>query len=312
LGVIVERRTGQEVVISMPQRCPVCNSEVTKDAEGVYLRCQNLNCQGGLKSKLLFFASREAMDIRGLGDKLVEQLVDRGKVQNPADIYRLTKQDLLELERMGEVSAQKVLAAIEASKHRGWARVLCGLGIHHVGERVAQILAEHFHNAQALLQAKVEDIVAIHEIGPILAQTVYDFFHSTYGQNLIANLQEVGVDMISVSKTQPSAMLDQKTTQVSFWHGKTVVITGSFQQWTRPQLKEWIEVAQGKVSDGVSKKTNIVLVGDDPGSKFQKAQELGIVCMHETELQELWQKEHSNPNANTQERNGNPTQTNFF
>ena len=285
-----DRRKGHEQPITAPSQCPVCGGSVKQDQDGVYIRCQNHDCKGGFKAKLLFFASRQGMEIKGLGTKVVEQLVGLGLVSNFADLYRLTLQDLATLERVGEKSAAKLLAAIGVSKQRDLSKLLCALGIRHVGEHVAEVLAQKFHTMENLAQANLEQLAtALYKEDPdkgkskkgSLAQAVYDFFHSDYGQNLIARLREAGLAM-RVERTAPSA---SATSANSFWYGKSVVLTGSLQNFSREQVKKMIEAGGGRVTESVSSKTSLVIAGDNPGSKLKQAEELGIRIMLESDFE---------------------------
>lgn len=286
----LDRRVGTEVPIKPPEQCPVCNGAVKKDGEGVFIRCHNKECRGGFKARLTFFCSRKGMEIKGLGCKLVEQLVDCGVVAHFADIYRLTLDDLMSLERMGEKSARKLLQNIADSKSRELSRLLFALGIRHVGEHLAEILAQKFGAMENLANAAPEEIsAAIHKVdakkkggqaGPIV-HAIYDFFHSEYGKQTIALLKEVGVAMaiVTARPAEPKAP--------HFWTGKSVVITGELNNCSREQAKKIIEEAGGRVTDSVSSKTDIVVVGNKPGSKLAKARELGIRLMNESDFLEV-------------------------
>jgi DNA ligase (NAD+) len=282
----LDRRVGTETAIVPPTHCPVCNGAVKKD-QGVYIRCQNKECRGGFKAKLVFFASRKGMEIKGLGPKLVEQLVEQGLVSIFADLYRLTQDDLMSLERMGEKSAQKLLEYIAAGKNRELSRLLFALGIRHVGEHLAEILAQKFQDLQNLARADADEIAAaIHKadarkkdgkVGPIV-QAIYDFFHSDYGRETLLSLQEVGVAM-SIVPARPSV-----PKAVHFWADKTIVITGELKNLSREQAKKIVEEAGGRVTESISNKTDFLVVGEKPGSKLNKARTLGIRLMNETDF----------------------------
>jgi len=261
-----------------PTTCPECHSTLVRDEGGVYIRCPNHECPAQIKERLRYYASRDAMDIEGLGEKLIDQLVDRGLVRTYADLYRLKKDQLLGLERMGEKSASKLLANIEASKNRGLARLLAGLAIRHVGTKVAALLAKHFPTIEKLSAATVEELAEINEIGPIIAQSVYDFLHSERGRRIIAELKECGVKMeeeIAVSRqSQPLA-------------GKTIVVTGTLKRYSRHEIEELIERLGGHAASSVSRKTDFVLAGENPGSKLDKARSLGIPVLSEEEFEKL-------------------------
>ncbi len=304
LKVILESRTGQEKSITVPKECPLCNGVVRQDDDGVYIRCINPDCVGGLKSKLKFFVSRNAMDIQGLGDKLIDKLVDVKLVQNFSDIYRLTTKDLLTLEHIKERSATKIYDAIQISKNKGFSRLLTGLNIRHVGERISKILAKKFGNIYTLAEATVDQLMQIDDLGPAIAQSLYDFFHCESGRKLLKNLEEVGLitpilpslqNDLETNLQKPLQEIPVKnniitTSPPTFWQDKTVVITGSFSKWKRIELKEIIEKEGGKTTESVSKKTDFVLAGEDAGSKLKKAKELGIRLIEESELIKIFEK----------------------
>lgn len=273
-----ELRTGSEKVIEPPRLCPSCGGEVQKD--GVYLRCPDRNCRGGFKARLKFFACRHGMDIKGLGEKIIAQLVDNGLVTGFADLYRLTGDDFLSLERLGEKSAEKLLIAIDASKKRDPARFLFALGVRHIGEHVAQILIEHYRSIDRLSTATVAELSEIPGIGPVVAQAAYDFFHSEHGKDTVAGLLGVGVG----GNALPDPMPAKATTD--FWSGKNVVLTGALEKFTRDELKQILEQRGAKVASVVSGKTDVVIAGKDPGSKLDRAGELGITVMDEAKLLE--------------------------
>ena len=271
-----EMRKGDEKKITPPTICPACKSEVKKDT-GAYYRCSNKECQAGFKSKLTFFASRQCMEIKGLGKKLVHQLVDNNLVSNFADLYRLTFDDLISLERMGKKSAEKLLVAIEESKNRELARVICALNISQVGQHIAEILANEFPNLKDLADISPEKLAEIQEIGPIVAQEIYDFFHSDYGKNTIGGLEEVGVRM-------KQEVVEKKENKDSFWSGKIVVMTGTLENYARSELKKLLQEQGARVTSSVSKQTDVVIIGEKAGSKLKKAEDLGIRLMYEDEL----------------------------
>ena len=260
----------------MPERCPVCGGHVVRTEGEADHRCVNANCPAKLRETILHFASRGVMNIDGLGDALVTQLTDRGLVKNVADIYRLTKDDLLKLERMGDKSAQNVLDEIEASKKLPLERVIYGLGIRMVGERTAQFLAEHFGSMDALMKAGEEELQEVNEVGPRIAQSIVEFFQEPKNRALVKDLHDLKLRLTGVKK--------QRGTKLA---GKTFVLTGTLTHFTRDQAKKMIEDAGGRVSGSVSKKTDYVVAGDDAGSKLEKAKELGVKVIGEKEMQEL-------------------------
>ena len=277
-----EARTGTEQEIKPPQRCPACNGEIVRDANGTYIRCMSSDCIGGSKSRLKFFASRQGMDIQGLGAKLVEQLIDQGLIATFADLYLLTLDDLLPLERMAEKSARKLLAAIAASKNRPLATLVCALGIPHVGKRAAQILTRHFPSIEALMQAQAYQFEKINEIGPTIARSLYDYLHSEHGGNTIAALTAAGVKMADAQE-----VVTTKTVPDDFWSGKVVVLTGTLQAMTRDQARQLIESSGGRVTGSVSSNTDLVVAGENPGSKIAKAQQLEIAVLDEAKFLQL-------------------------
>jgi DNA ligase (NAD+) len=262
-----------------PKRCPECNTPLVKDEGGVYIRCPNVECPAQVRERIRYFATRNAMDVEGLGDKLVEQLVSAGLVKRYGDLYRLTKEQLVELERMGEKSADNLLAGIEASKSRGLARLLNALSIRHVGGRVASVLAEHFGSMDALAAAAEEELSEVMEIGPVIAHSVYEFLHGDFGRETIADLKKAGVDM-----TAPRA---PKTAASGALAGKTVVVTGTLPTYSREEAEALIAQHGGRATSSVSKSTDYVLAGEKAGSKLDKAKKLGIRVISEAEFDEL-------------------------
>ncbi len=275
--VELEKRTGSEQSFRFPSRCPVCEGEVGRDEGGVYIRCLNPSCPAQLKERLRFFASRRAMDVEGLGPALIDQLVGQGIVKSLPDIYGLTVSQLEPLERMGEKSAQNLIEGIEASKNRGLARVLAALGIRHVGERNARLLAAEFGNIDTLLASSEERLAEIPGVGPIVAQSVHQFLQSDAGKEIIRSLNEHRVKMSEeTATTSPVA--------ASRFAGKTFVITGTMMRLSRAEMEERIRRLGGRTSSSVSPKTDFVVAGSNPGSKLEKARELGIEILSEEDL----------------------------
>jgi len=262
---------------AVPQRCPVCDSSVVKDEAGVRIRCPNPQCIGQLKERLRYFAGRGQMDVERLGTSLIEQLVDSGLVGGFADLYRLKVEDLTALERMGDKSAQNVLDGIETSKTRPLWRLLAALGIRHVGSQSAQILAEHFGSLEALRAAGQDELEVIDQIGPVMAESIYAYFRDPRHQATIDDLLVVGVKPQAEARRQDGGVLD----------GKTIVVTGSLEHFTRQKIQQAIKAAGGKASSSVSKKTDFVLAGTDPGSKLDKAQKLGVPVIDEQEFMQM-------------------------
>lgn len=263
-----------------PTQCPECGTKLEKDEGGVYIRCPNLLCPEQVKGRLHYFASRSAMDIEGLGDKLVDQLVTANLVRDFADLYELTSPQLLELERMGEKSATNLLAAIEESKQRGLARLLNALSIRHVGSRVAAILAEEFGTMEKLQAATVEELSDINDVGEIIAQSIYEFLHNDFGSKAIDRLAEVGVAM-------EVEQVDSEATTLDTFAGKTFVVTGKLEKYTRDEIHSLVEKHGGRASSSVSKKTDYLVAGEKAGSKLEKAQKLGVEVLSEVEFQKL-------------------------
>lgn len=261
-----------------PRLCPDCGSELASEEGGVYVLCRNPECPAQLKERLRFFAGKDAMDIDGLGEKLIEQLVESGLVKTYGDLFRLDREQLSRLEGMGPKLPGTLLSNIEKSKRRGLAAVLAGLAIRHVGTKTATILARHFGSVDGLLDADIEDLSAIPEIGPVIAQSVHEFFHSPRGRRIFEDLRQCGVklteDAVEASGPLPLA-------------GKTLVVTGGFQLGTREEVERLIERLGGKAASQVSRKTDFLLVGDNPGSKLQKAQSLGVPQLTEEEFRKF-------------------------
>ena len=262
-----------------PKTCPECGTPAVKDEEGVYIRCPNLDCPAQVRQRLRFFATRNAMDIEGLGDKLVDQLVASKLVIKYGDLYRLTFDQVENLERMGKKSAENLLEGIQASKSRGLARLLNALAIRHVGQRVAQILAQHFGSMEAMQAASLESLSKVEGVGPIIAQSVFDYLRSDYGSQTIADLRAQGLDMTTPKKVLPAGG--------GKLAGKTIVVTGTLSKYSRDEIKELIEQHGGKPSSSVSKKTDYLLAGEEAGSKLAKAQELGVKVISEEEFDGL-------------------------
>jgi DNA ligase (NAD+) len=270
--------------IEVPEKCPVCGTKVVRTEGEVDYRCVNANCPAKLRETILHFASRGIMNIDGVGDALVGQLTERGLVKNVADIYKLTKDDLLSLERMGEKSAQNLLDEIENSKKLPLERVIYGLGIRMVGERTAQFLAEHFGSMEELEKAGVEELQHVNEVGPRIAESIVEFFAIPANQDLIERLRKAKLRLTGEKK--------QRGTKLA---GKTFVLTGTLAHFTRDEAKKMIEDAGGKVAGSVSKKTDYVVAGADAGSKLDKAKELGVAVIGEKEVEKLLNHENNVP-----------------
>ena len=274
----------------VPQVCPVCSKKVEVLDEGIDIYCPNPSCPAQVKERLRWFCQRGQMDIEGVGDKLVDQLVDRGLVKTFADLYRLKSEDIAGLtsevlqeaktvkRTVGEKVAAKVIANVAASRSRGLDRVLAGLGIHHVGTRVAYVLATHFGTLDAIAAASKEELSAVHEIGDVIAESVHDFFHNEAGKRIVRELKKVGVDP---KMERPKAAAGNGQLPLA---GQTVVVTGTLEKFKRDEIEGLILKLGGKASGSVSKKTSFVVAGAEAGSKLEKAKELGVPVLSEAEF----------------------------
>ena len=277
--VLVEKRTGNEKRFDVPERCPACESEVTK--EEVYLKCYNPLCTAQAKRRIIYFASRNAMDIEGLGPALTEQLVDKKVIRNYADIYSLKLDDLVPLERVGEKSAQNLINAIKESKARDLHCLICALGIQNIGTHAAEVLSKNFGTLDRLMNASVEELDEIFEIGEITAKSIVDFFSNSHTQDVINKLKAAGVN---VKATHNEA------NPVSDIAGKSFVVTGTLNEYTRKEIEDIIKNLGGKVSSAVSGKTDFLIAGESPGSKFEKAEKLGTTILNEEGFKNLINK----------------------
>lgn len=270
------RREHDLPLYQFPTHCPECGSELQKDPAGVYIRCVSKQCPAQWRQRLRYYASRDCMDIEGLGEKLVNQLVDSELVTNLGDLYRLKLNDLLQLERMGKKSAESLLAGIEASKSRGLSRVLNAISIRHVGQRVAQVLARRFGSIDAIQAADLSTISSTPEIGPIIAASVFDFIRSPEGIELVSQLREAGVSLTTTDEDTVDA--------AGKLANKTIVVTGSLSRYSRDEIERLIAKLGGKAASSVSKKTDFVVAGEAAGSKLEKAQALGVPVLSEAEF----------------------------
>ncbi len=276
VNVIQEKRTGEEKDFHMPTHCPECESELVRIEDEVALRCINPKCPAQIREGLIHFVSRNAMNIDGLGEKVITQLFNENLIQAVADLYELKREQLLQLERMGEKSVDNLLKAIEASKENSLEKLLFGLGIRNVGAKAARTLAEHFETMENLQKATREDITSIHEFGEIMADSVVVYFEKPEVEQLLEHLRKVGVNM------EYKGLKRSETVNIdSPFSGKTIVLTGKLLQLSRNEAKAEIEKVGGKVTGSVSKSTDLVIAGEDAGSKLTKAEKLGIEVWNE-------------------------------
>lgn len=276
--VVKEKRLSDLAPYYLPAQCPVCGAPVVRDEDGAAIRCTGAECPAQLLRNLTHFASRDAMDIEGLGPAVVESLVNAGLMKAPGDLYHLKMDEVAKLDRMGQKSAENLVNAIEKSKGNDLSRLLFAFGIRQVGQKAAKVLAAHFGTLNALCAATVEELTEVNDIGEITAHSLVEWLHSPQAEHLIAELQAAGVNMSSSIQPIGNKLL-----------GKTFVLTGTLKQFSRAEAGERIEVLGGKVSSSVSKKTSYVVAGEDAGSKLVKAQTLNIPILTETEFLELIQ-----------------------
>jgi DNA ligase (NAD+) len=275
--VVKVTKHGHGKKLEPPAKCPKCGRPVHKSPDEVAYRCVNAACPARIRESLLHFASRHAMDIDGLGDKLVDQLVGKKIVKDMADLYELRLSDVEPLERMGRKSAENLLDEIEKSKKAGLARLIYALGIRFVGERTGELLAAHFGSLEALASASAEKLEEVPEVGPKVAESIAEFFAEEANQKLIANLEKHGLALEAERKAPRDTRLE----------GKSFVFTGTLAHFTRDEAGALVASHGGKVSSSVSKKTDYVVAGSDPGSKYEKAKELGVKILDEEEFEKL-------------------------
>ena len=290
-AVIIAKRPVNAGTFVMPMRCPECDSAIEKLEGEVIARCTGgLICPAQRKQALLHFAGRRAVDIEGLGDKLVEQLVDADVVHTPADLYRLGLAALSNLDRMAKKSATNLLAAIEKSKHTTLAKFLFGLGIRHVGETTAKDLAKYFGNLDAIMDADVERLLEVHDVGPVVAQSLRQFFDEPHNREVVEQLRACKVSWPETKTQQGRGSQAENASNVpfgenlGFFHGKTVVLTGTLVAMSRDDAKDKLEALGAKVAGSVSKKTDYVVAGTEAGSKLDKAVELGVAVLNEAQF----------------------------
>jgi len=276
-----EKRTGQEKIFTFPTLCPVCQTKIFKPKEETVSRCINPSCPAIMRKSLLHFASRRAMNIEGLGDALVDQLINEKLVTEIPDLYSLRLKDLDKLERMGRKSSLNILNEIIKSKNQSLFRVIFALGIRYVGERTARILVSHYKNMKNLIESEPDELHAIKDIGPKVSESIVFFFKQPQNIRLIQKLEAAGLNFSS---------LESSTKEGTYLDGKLFVLTGSLSSMTREQAKEKIENLGGIVTSSLSRKTNYLVAGNAPGSKLEKAQKLGTVILIESEFLDLIKK----------------------
>jgi len=276
---VTEHGKPRAPLFRMPAKCPVCGSEIVHEEGEVAYFCVNVNCPARMRESIRYFASKNCLDIDGLGDKLVGQLVEKGLVRELGDIYKLRAEDLTALERMGEKSAHNVIASIERSRHTSLDRLINGLGIRHVGEHTARQLAQHFRDIRKLQAASADDLLAVRDIGPEVARSIREYFAEPHNSQaldrLLHNARFVFEPMPEPQHRGPL-------------RDKTVVLTGTLKKWTRAEAEQKILAAGGRISSAVSRKTDYVVAGEEPGSKLRKAQELGVKVLDEDEIERLF------------------------
>jgi DNA ligase (NAD+) len=273
---IAAKRTGIEKRYVMPTHCPICGTQVLKKEAEVVLRCPNPDCPAQVRASLKHFISKGGMDIDGLGDKIVAQLIERGMVKETADLYDLDFENLIQLDKIAEKSANNLLNAIENSKKTTLSRFIYALGIRHVGEHVAEVLAEHFTNLERLQKAHEDDLLSVHEIGPQIAESIVSYFANESNQKNIQRLMEAGIHFESAPAGDRTSL-----------KGKSFVMTGTLHTMTRSEAKGRIQMKGGRVGSTVSQKTDYLVAGESPGSKLQKAQNLGVTTLDEDEFLKL-------------------------
>lgn len=277
VGVLKEKRTGKEKIFEMPKTCPICGGEVVREFGEAVSRCIGIECPARTLRNITHFASREAMNIDGLGEAIIEQLLDKKLIENIADIYYLKFEDISSLKKDGKKFAQNLIDSINKSKNNDLDRLICGLGIRNVGSKLAKVLAKRFKSMDNLMNASIINLNSIEEVGEIIANNIYEFFAQDQTIDLINKLKEANVNMQYLKED----FNDER------FYGQTFVLTGTLEKYTRDEASEIIESFGGKTSGSVSKKTTYVLAGEDAGSKLRKANELGVKVITEDEFEEM-------------------------
>jgi len=273
--VLPELRTGREKEFHFPKTCPICKTLLSKPAGEAVWRCPNQNCSSRKRENLYYFASKKAFDIKGLGDKIIDQLVDENLISDASDLFELKEGDLLPLERFAEKKSQNIIEAIEKSKKIPLSRFIFSLGIRHVGEETALVLANYFGNIESLGKAGAEELRKAPGVGPKVSESIYNWFQLKNNQKFIGNILKEGVEILT-PKVQKQKL-----------KGKIFVLTGGLESMTREDVKEKIRLLGGEISESVSKNTDFVIAGDNPGSKFQTAKKLGVKIINEKEFLEM-------------------------
>lgn len=275
--VVKSKRTGEEKIFKMPRTCPVCGAQAVREEGEAVVRCIGIECPAKLYRSIIHFASKEAMDIKGLGDAIIEELIERKLISNISDLYNLTLEDIATLKKNGKKFAQNLINSIEESKNRELHRVITSLGIRHVGVKLAKSLAKEYKSMDNLIEASLEELESKQDVGEITAESIYHFFKQEQSIDLINKLKQAGVNMT----------LKQELGTDNRFEGKVFVLTGSLEKYSRDEASQVIEKLGGKTSSSVSKKTDYVLAGEDAGSKLKKAQELGVKIITEIEFDKM-------------------------
>ena len=277
VGVVKEKRDGTQKIFEIPKQCPVCGAQAVREEGDAVVRCIGIECPAKLYRSIIHFASKEAMDIDGLGEAIIAELIEKKLISNIADIYKLTFEDIASLKKNGKKFAQNMMNAIEKSKHKDLYCLINSLGIRHVGIKLAKTLAKYYKTMEQLENASYEELCIIDDVGEITAQTISEFFKQEQTKDLLTKLKQVGVNMKALKKQSEDARFD----------GKVFVLTGSLEHYTREEASQIIEYFGGKTSSSVSKKTDYVLAGEEAGSKLKKAQELGVTIISEEEFKNM-------------------------
>ena len=282
--VIKGKRTGKETEFVMPSQCPVCGAKVFRLEGEVVSRCNSLTCPAQIKERIRHFASRNAMDIEGLGPAIIDQLVEKGLIKDISNLYFLKRSDLISLERMGEKSVDNLLDAIEKSKKKSLANLIYGLGIRYVGVHTSEVITRYYSTLDKFNEARLEELIEINEIGPKIAESIILFFKEKENLAIIERLRSAGLNFSQEEEKT------RKEKVARILAGKQFILTGTLKDFTRTQAKEIIIELGGRVTDSVSKKTDYVVAGEDPGSKYQKAQKLGVPIINEEEFKKIINK----------------------